>query len=454
MEHVAGSGNSPVVKYDGTGAYFLDKLPNGTWRLEVMPDVVWTSDPFAPASPKRRVAVIQWNQRAMTINLSDLGPSYRLFPINDGNRHEAKSSERTVQVKPGTYLLISPSVEHALTDDLQKVLQGGETTVSFGVTKIGGIRLIEFAAPPPTVDKLYVLHKPLTEVSEGSPLEVTATIVGPNEPTSVEVRVLGQGRRGAETIPMTRGNGFSYTATISPGQNYIRYYIVVRTANERRTYPGDVDGEPSEWGFDWRKTYDVPVIPKGAPLYLFESTADANDLSRTWLPGAGNVPTGQAGLAELRIPVQQLIVPDNENPNGAKVADYSMRFFFGQKISGRRGELPGRQRLVVSGRGLNDKPCPIQVALITKGGQAYGATIILPQSQGEITISISDLKPVKLVTLPRPYPTFLPYFFESGTQPAFNIGDSDTLQISIGPGLSEEESKKPQGIVIRSVRLE
>ena len=35
-----------IVKYNGTGAYFLDKLQNGIWRLEVYPDVLWIDDPF------------------------------------------------------------------------------------------------------------------------------------------------------------------------------------------------------------------------------------------------------------------------------------------------------------------------------------------------------------------------------------------------------------------------
>ncbi|HXB96133.1 MAG TPA: hypothetical protein VNU70_13275, partial [Puia sp.] len=36
--HVAGVGNSSVVRYGGYGAYFLDRLEAGVWRLEVMPD--------------------------------------------------------------------------------------------------------------------------------------------------------------------------------------------------------------------------------------------------------------------------------------------------------------------------------------------------------------------------------------------------------------------------------
>ena len=44
--HIAGVGSSPVVRYQGYGAYFLDRLEHGVWRLEVMPDAITVRDPF------------------------------------------------------------------------------------------------------------------------------------------------------------------------------------------------------------------------------------------------------------------------------------------------------------------------------------------------------------------------------------------------------------------------
>lgn len=46
IEHIAGVGSSPVVTYDGTGIYFLDKNSDGSWTLEVYPDITQISDPF------------------------------------------------------------------------------------------------------------------------------------------------------------------------------------------------------------------------------------------------------------------------------------------------------------------------------------------------------------------------------------------------------------------------
>lgn len=54
LKKIAGFGNSALVKYDGSGAYFLDKISEGVWRLEVMPDAHWVDNPFGTNSPKKR----------------------------------------------------------------------------------------------------------------------------------------------------------------------------------------------------------------------------------------------------------------------------------------------------------------------------------------------------------------------------------------------------------------
>src|SRR5690606_36294851 len=53
LRKIAGHGSSPAVDYSGSGAYFLDKLQDGVWRLEVMPDADTVTDPSAKPSLSR-----------------------------------------------------------------------------------------------------------------------------------------------------------------------------------------------------------------------------------------------------------------------------------------------------------------------------------------------------------------------------------------------------------------
>ena len=73
--------------------------------------------------------------------------------------------------------------------------------------------------------------------------------------------------------------------------------------------------------------------------------------------------------------------------------------------------------------------------------------------KGVYELALEDLKLVKTVTLPRPYPTFLPYYLEHNMTVPLDLKRVEFLQLSIGPELSQEELSKPNGIAIIKVQL-
>jgi hypothetical protein len=435
LEHVAGWGDSPVVRYEGTGAYFLDRLSAGVWRLEVMPDAVWIDDPFKPSSPKRTVAVIQWNEWPMSISLRDLGDAFDVQGLNEGNNVSLSSSSGSVKVRPGTYLLRRKGVAGSWN----------------AADKWKTMKLGEFAAPATTVVRTHIMHRPPDAAAVGEPIAVNATIVSPMPPTSVEVHLEG-GRRGGSVIPMTRTRNFHYAATIPESRGFVRYYIVVRHGETRRTFPADVEGEPRDWDFIGRTPYELPVLPASEPVVLFDARRDNGRLSRNWVPGSGLIPTADG--ADLNLQIPQLFVPDPENPEGPRIDDYSMRCYFGDRIAGLKSTTAGKRELVLRAR-VTDSACPLQVALVDRRAQAWGAIITVEPGKTEYRVPLTDLKRVKLVTLPRPYPTFLPYFFEGGSSSSgVDLLRIETVQISLGPGMNDLQRQKPPGIVIRSLALE
>src|SRR6185503_19202430 len=100
LAHIAGVGSSPVVAYNGSGAYFLDKVEEGAWRLEVMPDAIHIRDPFERASPRKEVTRIQWQKNRMQIMLDELGSGFDLKAINDGNTYNTTSAGTSFLVQP------------------------------------------------------------------------------------------------------------------------------------------------------------------------------------------------------------------------------------------------------------------------------------------------------------------------------------------------------------------
>lgn len=439
LEEIAGFGNSPVVTYEGKGAYFIDRVEPGVWRLEVMPDAIWVQNIFGRNSLKKEVAVVQWNSWPMTLKIDDLGEGFAVTPINDGNNSNVSVQSKTFTVSPGTYLVTRKGVS-------PKVKPGDRWK---------NIRLNEFSAPASTVKKTYVLHTPLVETSPSQDVTVEATIVAPEAVESVQLYVMTGFRW--ETYTMTRKDAYTYSYTI-PGdivrEGYLRYYITTKIKGVTTTYPSETEGNPFQWDFFSDEAYEVPVVASGKPLYLFNAATDSDEFSREWRRGSTVVPTGEPGKAMMAIRIEKLFVPDPENVNGEKIHDYSLRYNFRNKTAGKPDALKNAKKLVIRGNSNMDRPLKVQVALITKSGAAYGGFVELRTSTGDYSLDLTNLKEVRMVTLPRPYPTYLPYHFTPSKPITFNIEDAETIQISVGPGLTEAELEQKQEFQIESIRLE
>jgi len=109
---------------------------------------------------------------------------------------------------------------------------------------------------------------------------------------------------------------------------------------------------------------------------------------------------------------------------------------------------------VLNARSISGKTEKIQVALVDKNGSSFGKIIEITPENGEYTIDLSHLKSVKTVILPRPYPGFLPYYFEHNNRNPCNLKNVESIQISIGPGLEKEALTQKHEIGVTSVRLE
>jgi hypothetical protein len=439
LEEIAGCGNSAVVAYEGAGAYFLDRIEKGVWRLEVMPDALWLRDPFGRNSLTRQVAAVNWRTWSMTITLPDLGEDFSVKAINEKNQFTATVKGRSFMIAPGTYLVTGKGINTARRGD----------------ERWRNIVLKEFSAPASNLDKTHVLHKPAQEITPGKPHAIEATIASANEPESVEVTVYGNFR--PKAYAMQKTSGYNYATTLPADlvqEGFLRYFITVKEKGKVTSFPSGAEGLPRDLSFTGPELFEVNVVPSVSPLYLFNALTDNDELSRPWIRGLSFVPKSEPGKAEIRVSVEKLFTADPENPGAGKIHDYAMRYYFGDKIKGRKADLANRREIVFTGRALNDKPCWLQVALVTRDGTAYGGVIQVGVESRRYSLDLAALKKVKLVTLPRPYPTFLPYFFDGGSPATLDLNNIESLQISIGPGIPDNEIENSHGIAIESVSVE
>ncbi|NJW51326.1 hypothetical protein [Salinimicrobium oceani] len=438
LKQIAGFGSSPVVKYKGKGAYFLDKLERGVWRLEVMPDAVLIDNPFGNNSLKKTLAVIRHAEWEMQVILPDLGSGFKIEQIN-GNSEVSKNAEVTeFLISPGTYIISK---------------KGKKRKASYPGWYAEDLKA--FVAPETTVDKTYVVHEPLKVLSEGAAHEISARVVA-GEPVE---RVEAWFRNGNtyDSVQLQQVSPYHYSGSIPEKllkNGFLEYRIITTTPAGTRTFPGGQEGNPGQWDFDPDEPYTTRIVKANAPVYLFDAAIDADGVVGKWLPSINVVPHANYGEAEYQVNVDSLFEKDPENLDAEPVYDYSFRYNFERKWEGREEALSEKKKLIVKARALNDKPLKLQVALVMNNGAAFGKTLLLQPNTAEYELQLSDLLPVQTVTLPRPYPTFLPLYFEHDVKEPFRLEAAESIQFSIGPELSEAELKEQHGVGIISVRLE
>ncbi len=436
LKQIAGHGNSRLIKYNGKGAYFLDKLEDGVWRLEVMPDPILIQNPFGSNSLDKTVSVISWKENIMELKLNDLGEDFQISGLNQGNDLKMTAEGKTFKIPPGTYMVKSAGKDFNISE--------AENLLNFPFNG--------FEARESTVDKTYLIHEPVQVSTTTEDLNIEATIVSNKEIKKVEAWF--QNGNVYESTELKPTNNYDFTAKVPEKllkNGFLKYRIIVSTAEDTITFPGRAKGNPSDWDFHLEATYQTRILKKDAPISLFNAATDSENMVIGWSPENNLVPLNE-NEAEFQVKIDSLFKEDVENTNAKPVYDYSFRYNFQKKTANR--DLSGKDKLIFTGRALGDDQEKLMIALVMNNGASFGKIIELNNEVEEIEIKLEDLKPVKTVTLPRPYPGFLPYYFDHSYTGDLKMEDIESIQFSIGPGIENENLQKPHSVGIRSIRLE
>jgi hypothetical protein len=429
LKSVAGYGTSPVVAYKGRGAYFIDKISDGVWRLEVMPDAIWVRDPFSRATPRIDNVVIKWNRYDMAVNLPDIGKSFIVKGINDRNIYSTTAKGGVFPVTPGVYILSAEQV----TDDIKK-------------TKIGVITADEYYAPAETNNNFYFLHTPPPFVSEGKPVDLSVTVVSPPVPISrliVQPSVMGQrgfGRFRPVLITMDKVDGYNYKATIPDSvvtAGTLRYTITIEYENGRTfVWPGNVEGPATSWEYYNPDSYSITVLPAKGEILLYSPEASDQVLtysgdSRYRSSMMPSVLPGESRLQFSEAPAGNF--PGRPNNSGVL---YVMQNFIDDVIKGIDGYSADYKEVLIHGR-ATDKPVNIEFTMISKDGNAYTAGTSLVADKDVQAINLADLKDGRLFLLPGSYPVFMPLWYKAKNPGPFRLSGIERIQLVV-PNESNE----------------
>lgn len=429
LSHVAGVGSSPLVSYNGTGAYFLDKLEPGVWRLEVMPDAIHIRDPFERASPKKEVTRIVWNTNKMQVSIPDLGAGFSIKGLNEGNAYSAVSGNDGFLLSPGTYLLV-----------------GNGKKFSGKTDRLGVLGMNEFVAPESSSNEMFLRHEPFKEVTAGKAFTIEAKIAGLDTGNvSLQINKVGGQFR---NIPMDRKSAFEYTAEVpaelvTPGM--LNYRIILRKGKDVSVFPGNIKSDPFAWDSYINETWETLVANENGGLEIYNPTHDREmRMYPTWRRGfQSSYITGEKP--------RQLILKISASEFG-DVGMMGFQFAFVDKLKGRMSEMDSFDKVVVRARTTNGSPVKAKVALTCANAAAVSAFITLTREFQDIEIPLNSFAPDAALITPRPYPGFLPLVFKGAQgNSKIKLSEAEKIELTIGSGIPENELKKSYDMEVECI---
>jgi hypothetical protein len=422
LKEIAGYGSSPIVEYNGRGIYFLDKLENGIWRLEVMPDATWVDNPFGNPTLNKEVSAIVWNSWPMTINLPDLGDDYGMTGINQGNMIKQAAINKRISVTPGTYLLVKKGLNSKWKPD----------------DKWKNITLKEFIAPPST-KKMYMLHQPVEEITRGNPHSIDIEIISAQEPDDVKLYITTLAPERLRPVDFKKISRYGYTASIPrellDGENILNYQISVGMDGVYTTYPENVSG--NYVNFTNTRMYAMRIVESKAPLCLLDVENDRNRMRRShrhyrYIFHSSLLP----GKSGLELGTDNLVYTS---------------FYFKDKIAGRQADLVAKKQLTLRGFALSGQPVKTWIALQLNNGLEYGATVMLSGDQLHYNIPLDKFEQVRITGPGEKGFVFIDPFDGEGKK-EFDIQEIESIKIAVLP--VDNAGQVPARAVVEYVVLE
>lgn len=426
---VAGFGSSPLIEYDGRGAYMLDLIQPGVWRLELMPDVLYAEDPFTKPSLKTPKAYILNNVHPMTIKLPGLGRDFSYMGINNGNTSSGKASGDTITLKTGTYLLSSDAQALSRIDPEMRN---------------GFLTLNEYVALPMGEVPMTLVHHPRKEALKSESLVIRAEVFGTEMPDSVLIypTTASFWVDHNKLYKMVKKGAYEYDVEIPAEdlryQDNFGYRIVCFVNGEKKTYPSAIEGAPLDWDAPESSAYTTALVERDAPLVVLYPSNHNPEIST--IPDSWN---------RVRVSVNRNAPVDDDYYN-VKIlpGSYSdtLTLVVGEYVKEliqNRGSSYRPGKLVVKTKETGGMP--IEARMVNSDGITYGAPL-KEVAEGILEAELKDFCLTSTLLCPAPFPTFLEREFtpDAYSKP-FDIRDAERLQLVISPNDSSSGNIKIVG---------
>lgn len=411
LKEIAGYGSSPLVKYEGRGLYFIDKLEEGIWRLEVMPDAIWVDNPFGSPTVGREMSAVVWNAYPMQIDLSDLGEGFTVIGINEENETHQIANGKEIIVHPGVYLLVKQGKHCRWTpDDCWK-----------------DITLKEYYVPAES-KKFYLNYNAVPEIVSERPHTIYAEVISAKVPKKVELYLSSYAPKLLARIPFKKVSRYGYRVKIpaefTSKEAMLCYQIAVKQKGETTIYPGGVaetaysNESKTPGDFISEDMYSLRVVKSEASICLFDAELNYKNTRRShrhyrYIYHPSEIP----GKRAIEVGVNNVIYISN---------------YFYEQTEGRRNDMEQKQQLTLRATALSDKPVKAWIVIQSTNGLEYGKLLTLEKGKWNYTLPITELKQVRVIGPGEKGFIWVNPFDGEGEQP-LRLQEAETLKVAVLP---------------------
>ncbi len=427
LQRIAGRHGSPVVDYLGSGAYFLDKLGDGVWRLEVFPDAEQVADPFSLAWDDQQLAVRLVDRPwPMRVQLPDLGETFQVQGLNEGNGRRTDAIKGRFEVSAGVYLLSRDAdIDPATLPQ-----------------RVGYLGLREHVVPPMPDLPASIVPRMVETTSTAARVLVAADVIHPVLATAVTATGDREEDGARKEVPLQRGRGYRWSASL-PAESL-----------EPGTWRWSFAAQVGEDTVRLTEAACLRVVASDSPVRLFDGAED--DLSR-WVTSRGPWELRRQVYPHLRDKNAVALSIATPEPGTAWPEDLTAGWSVKAALADRGRELD-QVRAVRLNVELSGELPPIWLTLLESDGTAWTIRLMEPTTDGVIEMPLAELRLGRGVLLPQGYPNNWLYWVNPaqgrGTPgDAVQLPAVEHLQLSLRP-LSSGELPKPSGeLKVRRIEL-
>lgn len=400
LQHIAGYRSSPVVRYTGSGAYFLDQLEDGVWRLELMPDAEQVADPFAKPSLSREVMQILYTAHLMDIQLPNLGAAYTVQYIdnNKADNQIQQVEQTSFTTKPGVYLL------------KRKALVSKNSWTADSKWKLGKIG--DFYAPVATVSsKPVMIHQPASAIEKGNAIGLDFRLIAAQQPDSIILQTdqISFWKAHNPYIKLVAKDRYTYEALLPESmlqEDVLRYTVTVFMGGQQFTYPDNKNGAPLDWDYQVDHYWTSALVDPHSSILLTQSKEKECPFERYAIPEKAYV------TAKMEQNKVTEVAQWNYSFHGQ---DVGARYFWTKDIkeliAARPKGIDQATTLCIQLQ-LKDHKGNYEFGFMDDQGYTYTKQVLVNnQDKHILRIPLADLQLVPTAIIPAPYPDFLDRYF-------------------------------------------